>query len=94
MSIIGPPPWASLQHLRDELAQATELLEAILQRFEVVGYVEDDVQAELDEQALEWAEGEQARAHTWLEHRERELKRLAVVMAAGGANRSHTTEEV
>ena len=73
MTFEPSPAWTSLHHLRAELARTEELVGAILERFEEIGFVEDDVQADKDEKAIEWAEAEHVKAHSQLEHRELEL---------------------
>lgn len=72
---IESPPWASLRYLRDEAVRTVALSEAILEHLEVSdggrGFTAEQIAR--DEKAIEWAEGEERRAHAWLAHREREL---------------------
>ena len=70
-----PPRWASLRSLRDEAARTAALADAINEHLERDGeglsFTDEDLSR--DEKALEWAEGEELRAHRWLAHRERVL---------------------
>lgn len=70
-----PPPWASLQWLRDEAAAAQLDVEGVRAHLEDLGVLEDWEEHEACEKVLEFFQRREIRARYQLAHRESELIR-------------------